>query len=612
MTYTRSSRPLRPFYTSHILLVSILVCLLAPCRVSAHISLSDPLPINAPKNPNTQPGEADYDYTAPLSPSGSNFPCKNHHLTPQPAITTYTAGSSYTASLSGTATHTGGSCQFALSYDKGESFKVIKSVIGGCPLGGEYNFTIPEGAPGGEEVLFAWTWVNRVGNREFYMDCAWVAIEGPSSRQNAEGKAPLEELPGIYVANIESVNGCVTKEQEDVVFDEKIRGPDVEFGGGLDESTPSNVGEECAWGGAGAGAGGEQRISYSAAQPSDGEHADHTPEEHANHDSPPSSGGKPIIMAPGAARGPMEDHHDHDEEGPVSTAVLGVLAYPSTSSRPIVAPPPAGLGGDRKPHHQYRPIAIGEPHPIALAGYDLVFPTHDLPPPPQETDTYEYVDVTEACPSDDAVVVTVTASCTSEPEVTVTVIASKVTVTSGLKSSGSGSGKKTVTVRRSTVYSVISNAPSSARLPSVTTPVNCPPGQHIEYLSGGMRTCVPNSAGSSSWRTITSPKPNTSPSPSPPSPGPGGNGDGLAYASQSDLLPYLPCVPGTFLCTSTKEFLTCDQTALGGGGYGWTWLYPRPIPAGMRCAPNLVSGVGKGQMPGVRGGMHREDQYMRE
>ena len=37
---------------------------------------------------------------------------------------------------------------------------------------------IPESTPSCERCTFAWTWVNAVGNREFYMNCADIKIRG--------------------------------------------------------------------------------------------------------------------------------------------------------------------------------------------------------------------------------------------------------------------------------------------------------------------------------------------------------------------------------------------------------------------------------------------------
>src|SRR5205085_6344412 len=60
-------------------------------------------------------------------------------------------------SLAGSATHGGGSCQFSLSYDRGSTWAVIHSIIGGCPLNSAYTFSVPNNIPSGN-ALFAWTW----------------------------------------------------------------------------------------------------------------------------------------------------------------------------------------------------------------------------------------------------------------------------------------------------------------------------------------------------------------------------------------------------------------------------------------------------------------------
>ena len=137
-----------------------------------------------------------------------------------------------------TAVHGGGSCQLSLLYDVSKAadptaWKVIYSIEGGCPSntegnldGGDgsdqnwtsgavactsadekncvrsFNYTIPSGVQSGNAVL-AWTWMNSIGNREFYMDCANVNIQGGDGSE-------MSALPPMYVANIASVNKCET------------------------------------------------------------------------------------------------------------------------------------------------------------------------------------------------------------------------------------------------------------------------------------------------------------------------------------------------------------------------------------------------------------------
>lgn len=103
-------------------------------------------------------------------------------------------------SLAGTSTHGGGSCQLSLSYDNGATFRVIKSMIGGCPLTTTYDFTIPSYTPAGNALL-AWTWQNLEGNREYYMNCAEVSISSGSSsrrrRNRREAYNSFDSLPYI-------------------------------------------------------------------------------------------------------------------------------------------------------------------------------------------------------------------------------------------------------------------------------------------------------------------------------------------------------------------------------------------------------------------------------
>merc|ERR1711975_89447 len=141
----------------------------------------------------------------------------------------YKAGSTQALTFLGGATHGGGSCQVSVTTDlnptRDSVWKVIKSIEGGCPARGEvgnigndanaadpyeYDFTIPEEMPEGEYVL-AWTWFNKVGNREMYMNCASVQIEGGSGDESF-----LSGLPDMFVASVG--NECTTEDSKDVVF----------------------------------------------------------------------------------------------------------------------------------------------------------------------------------------------------------------------------------------------------------------------------------------------------------------------------------------------------------------------------------------------------------
>ncbi|KAJ5708172.1 CAZyme family AA11 [Penicillium malachiteum] len=137
---------------------------------------------------------------SPLANNGSDFPCKlgeNAFVAPTKE-TVYEVGVSSTMRFKGSTTHGGGSCQLSLTGDLAPSkqsiWKVIKSFEGGCPVnvegglsgGGDadndiqLDFAIPEKIHSGKYTL-AWTWFNRIGDREMYMNCAPITVDNPSS-----------------------------------------------------------------------------------------------------------------------------------------------------------------------------------------------------------------------------------------------------------------------------------------------------------------------------------------------------------------------------------------------------------------------------------------------
>lgn len=206
----------------------LLTCTLLASSALGHIQLSKPYPIRSPLNKDAD-GQKDYSYTNPLSTSGSDFPCKGYADDAFKSVADYQPGQEYDIELQGSATHDGGSCQISLSYDKGKTFRVIHSIIGGCPLSKSYKFKVPSDAQSGEALL-AWTWFNKVGNREMYMNCAQVTVGSDSSRMegfSAVSKAnAFDSLPEIFVANVNGPGKCKTIEGKDVNFPQP--GPSVE------------------------------------------------------------------------------------------------------------------------------------------------------------------------------------------------------------------------------------------------------------------------------------------------------------------------------------------------------------------------------------------------
>lgn len=210
-----------------------LVSALAAGTATAHMNMKDPPPLAYKGNPNAKEPNIDYSITSPITEA--QYPCKGYlnllGTAEGASVATYAPGNQYTMSVEGGAAHNGGSCQLSLSYDKGTSFTVIKSFIGNCPTssGGSYDFTIPSDAPEGDDVVFAWTWVNHTGNREYYMSCAVVTIKAGGAKRevpavNSKRATAFDSRPKVFQANLGG-EYC-TKEGVDTVYPEP--GPDVE------------------------------------------------------------------------------------------------------------------------------------------------------------------------------------------------------------------------------------------------------------------------------------------------------------------------------------------------------------------------------------------------
>lgn len=198
---------------------------------NAHMFMKEPKPFEG------------YAAKDPLDESGSNFPCQGAPL--NPGGQKLTAGGKFDFKLEdgngqNTAVHGGGSCQLSITYETDsekakdpKNWQVIYSIEGGCPANAEANLNapykvcdsdgqseclhsweipVPQGVKSGDAIL-AWTWQNTLGNREFYMNCAPVTIEGGSGD---------EEFPAMFVANLASVDGgeCATTPQTDVLYPE--------------------------------------------------------------------------------------------------------------------------------------------------------------------------------------------------------------------------------------------------------------------------------------------------------------------------------------------------------------------------------------------------------
>lgn len=204
---------------------------------NAHVEIETPVPYGA--------GDAAPALdTNPLKADGSDFPCKQRPEVYKVVKQNMMAiGQPQTLSFRGQATHGGGSCQISLSTDKEPTkdsvWKVILSIEGGCPSknpgnvgpdpfgygADKFQYQIPPEVPLGDYTL-AFTWFNKIGEREMYMNCAPVTVTG-SGKRDLDGfeesdnstmtevndgifKRDMSSLPDMFVANIG--NGCTTGE----------------------------------------------------------------------------------------------------------------------------------------------------------------------------------------------------------------------------------------------------------------------------------------------------------------------------------------------------------------------------------------------------------------
>ncbi|KAI9295517.1 hypothetical protein K502DRAFT_303656, partial [Neoconidiobolus thromboides FSU 785] len=146
-------------------------------------------------------GDIDNDMPAPL---GDDFPFPCRATKPGPVYKKYKAGEMMDITLGGNAPHNGGHCQFALSYDGGEKWIVIHTIVRNCmpsktgPIEFKYQVQLPPEAPPSDSVVFSWNWINASGEREFYQNCIDIAIEGDPTSKGVKGKELLVvNLPGF-------------------------------------------------------------------------------------------------------------------------------------------------------------------------------------------------------------------------------------------------------------------------------------------------------------------------------------------------------------------------------------------------------------------------------
>lgn len=168
-----------------------LISLIVPF-VNCHVEMTNPPPRRSKfSSYYVSSGLVDYNLMAPIN-SGYTFPCKGYQSGPS---TKRITGNTVAITLQGSAIHGGGHCQFGISTDD-QTFLVLKTVIRNCLLTGmSYSFDVPN-LPSTKLTVF-WTWVNAIGNREYYMDCADIEIGTGNQVSVVNGKSLLVlNLPG--------------------------------------------------------------------------------------------------------------------------------------------------------------------------------------------------------------------------------------------------------------------------------------------------------------------------------------------------------------------------------------------------------------------------------
>ena len=121
----------------------------------------------------------DYNIMAPLNTNNYQFPCKGFPV--KKAISTITTDfiNVELESVTDLDKHRGGHCQFGISFNNND-FIVLKQVIRNCVIDSMfYTIDLPKNIPDGK-LIFFWSWINAIGNREYYMDCADIQL----SRRN--------------------------------------------------------------------------------------------------------------------------------------------------------------------------------------------------------------------------------------------------------------------------------------------------------------------------------------------------------------------------------------------------------------------------------------------
>jgi len=497
----------------------------------AHMEMSWPYPLRSPLDPAVDYSVKDYSMTSPLLADGSNFPCKGYQNDrPTVSKASYQAGQTYNMTFQGSATHGGGSCQLSLSYDNGATFRVIKSMIGGCPLSNVYDFTIPSYAPDGTALL-AWTWQNLVGNREYYMNCAVVDVAGSGVSKRAAQS--FNELPFIWKANIPGVNTCATTEGVIPVYPEP--GPDVLYGPGANSSSPAT----------------SQPGACDAATPFGqtykylGDTANPSTEAFGSTaGSAPTSTVASSSVLPSSSATFTTLITSTKPQSSSSSSASALSSTTSSSSRTVTP-------------------SSSSTSLVSSAQSSMSYPNT---PPVSSMSSSQTLTVTHS-------------ATTCMPDVTIIVFADATTTRTA---TGFPTSTATPSLTGSSVSTVLGfSTGSSSTLLVISAPTSAPSSK----------------AGGSSTSSAAGPKITEE-----------------SYAT-GNLATYLPCVPGTFICTSNTTWVTCDQTMYSDGTTAWVYEGSISVGPGMACFPNLSPYSSQtnqyAQQADTPSGFYRDDRYAR-
>jgi hypothetical protein len=312
---------------------------------TAHMIMLNPVPFGK-ATLNNSPLEA------------ADFPCKQRSgVYDVTEMNQWNAGETQVINFQGSAVHGGGSCQFSITTDseptEKSQWKVIQSVVGGCPSnvtgnlpGGPetegaatFPVTMPTDIPDGR-YTFAWTWLNKLGNREFYMNCAPVQVgSGSGSASTKSVSAALSSLPDMFVANLDAT--CNTASGEDFNY------PDA--GQNIVEGNGASLGATVSGAGCAAmtkmGAGNGQLGSPTQPQASSKPSSIETPAATSGYAALPSSA--PGVFAPGASSAPAAQPTADPVAAPSATAAPSQAS--SAPAQPVSSAAPPSNGDDCTP-----------------------------------------------------------------------------------------------------------------------------------------------------------------------------------------------------------------------------------------------------------------------